>query len=276
MRSRWMGGSPAGGRGTRFFFFAMILAGSSLGAAAQAPPEDGGEAAAAGRLRVVSQPSGAIVTLAGEHRWRGTTPWEVDRGLTGSYEVTARLRGFEQWKRDIDLKSGENRELSIRLTPKRAWKAAARSILIPGWGQNYGERHGKGRAFLLGAAAGGIAWFWTNEIYQDRVDDYRSAREDYFSEDRWEELAALKARSDRAERRADQAYDHRTIAMAATAGIYAVSVIDALFFFPEPSEGSFTDLTLWEDGGARLALSPRGIAGLAISLDLATAKGGAR
>lgn len=276
MRSRRVGRVRASSLWTRAVCFVMVLAAGPTGATAQSNPDEAAEQAVPGRLRLVSEPSGAVVTLIGDHRWRGTTPWEVDRGLTGSYEVSAKLRGYERWHREIDLRPGEDRELNIRLSPKRQWKAVARSLLVPGWGQFYGDQTRKGTAFLLGTAAGGIALAWTHEAYQDEVDDYRRAREAYFDEDRLEELPALKSRADGARRAADRAYDRRTAALAVTGGFYLVSILDAALLFPSPSEGSFAAISPWGSDGPRLSLAPRGVDGLALSVDLRGPKGGSR
>ena len=70
-------------------------------------------------LRIRSEPSGAVVTLVGDHKWKGITPWDLNRGLTGSYEVHANLKGYERWERTIHLAGGEIRDLEIQLHPKR-------------------------------------------------------------------------------------------------------------------------------------------------------------
>ncbi len=277
MRSRSIEGTAALRRSAWYVMCtAFLVVGLAPGAAGQTPAEETTEAVRQSRLRMVSEPSGAMVTLEGVHRWRGTTPWEIERDIAGKYEVRVELKGYEDWSREIDLRPGEDRELTVKLARKQAWKAAARSLLVPGWGQFYADERGKGYLFLLGAAAGGIAIALTEEDYQDRVDDYRAARNAYFGEDRLEELPALRARADRERRDADRAYDRRQVALLATGAIYAISLLDAALFFPEPAEGSFADFAPWGDEGPRLGIASRGADGVALLLSLSGSKGGSR
>ncbi|NWF91199.1 MAG: PEGA domain-containing protein [Ignavibacteriaceae bacterium] len=219
-----------------------------------------------GVLRVRSEPSGALVTLVGAHRWRGTTPWDLQRGLEGTYRVSATLSGFERWRRTIEIAPGEVRDLSIELVAKRRWKAAARSAVIPGWGQRYAEQPGKGALFLLGivGAAGGL--WWLDEDYGDRVEAFRTARDAYLAEENVTLLADKRREMERAQGRAERAYDRRQVLLAATVGVYALSVLDAYLFFPEPSAGTYAGLAPWGKDGPGLALREDGPAGIGLSL----------
>ncbi len=229
-----------------------------------------------GVLRLRSEPTGAFVTLAGEHSWRGTTPFDLSRGLNGPYEVTAEMTGYERWHRSVILGQGENRELAIRLTPKTALKAGLRSALIPGWGQFYSERRGKGTLFLLATAISAGGLIWTHEDYQNKLDDLRSAKDAYFGETRLEELPALRARMVSLQHTADRAYDRRRIFLFTTGGLYAANLIDAVALFPSASRGTFASLSPWGEGGPRLSIGTSADSDLLVGLELGAKDGGAR
>ncbi|MBM3285746.1 MAG: PEGA domain-containing protein [Candidatus Eisenbacteria bacterium] len=219
-----------------------------------------------GVLRIRSEPSGALVTLAGAHRWRGTTPWDLQRGLQGTYWVSATLSGFERWRRTIEIAPGDVRDLSIELVPKQRWKAAARSVLLPGWGQRYAEQPGKGALFMLGSlgAVGGL--WWLDEDYKDHVESFRAARDAYLAEENVTWLDDKRRQMERAQRRADRAYDRRQVLLVATVGVYALSVLDAFLFFPEPAGGIYAGVAPWGAGGPMLAVGGEEPSGIGLSL----------
>jgi len=186
-------------------------------------------------LMVTSDPTGAIVHLRGAYEWVGQTPWDLDRGIQGVYLVEARLPGYEVWKGEVVVGPGGISSLHIRLSPKSAWKAGVRSLLVPGWGQFYNGSGLRG-GLILGASAvalGGL--LWTHELYRDEVDDFDAAKAAYQGATRQEDLPALKARLDKASRDADRAYDRRMVLLGAAAGLYALSFLDAVLFGPSGS-----------------------------------------
>ncbi|MBD3161427.1 MAG: PEGA domain-containing protein [Candidatus Eisenbacteria bacterium] len=232
----------------------------------------------AGTLRLRSDPPGALVILEGEHRWTGIAPWDLNRNLRGSYKVIAQLDGYEHWERTIHLVEGESRELQIRLSPKSAWEAGLRSLLVPGWGQQYAGSSGKGALFFFSAAALGGGLWWADAAYQDRVDDYRDARGAYlsaFDSGSVEDVEALRGEMQRAEGKADDAYDRRQVVLYAVGGIYLISLVDALFFFPEPSRGRFV-LSRFGENGPSLALEPSPVGEIRLSLSLGGRGGNSR
>jgi hypothetical protein len=93
-----------------------LLIGPLVRAEAQPPSET----PPTGVLRIRSEPTGAIVRLYGDHVWVGSTPWDLQRGITGTYRVVAHVEGYESWKRTITIAGGESKDLNIRLSPKHA------------------------------------------------------------------------------------------------------------------------------------------------------------
>ena len=217
----------------------LLLVATALMAAGAAGAQEGpggvpsGEAEEAIPVLVVrSDPTGAIVTLRGPYEWVGQTPWRLYRPLDGLYSVEARFPGYETWSGEAIFGPGGIRELDIRLARKTRYKAAARSALMPGWGQYYNGARTKGTIFLIGEATALTALIVTHVIYKDKVDDYETARDRYLESRDIDEWPELRRQAEKAADKADQAYDNRQIALAGAIGVYALSILDAFLFHP--------------------------------------------
>jgi hypothetical protein len=218
-------------------------------------------------VRIRSEPSGALVTLSGEHVWRGSTPWDLTRGLRGDYEVTAELSGYERWRRKIHLAEGETRELAIRLDRKTALKAAFRSVLLPGGGQFYAERPKKGAFFLAGTAVAAGGLLWAHEVYNDDLDELGDARRAYQGASTVDEIERLRPIFEDRRRDADRSFDRRQVMLGITVGLYAASILEALFHFPGPGEGRFASVGPWGEDGPHVSLQAAAGGGLAFRFD---------
>ncbi len=69
-----------------------------------------------GFINVKSSPTGAEVSL--DNRPRGRTPLYLRGILATSHQLSLSLRGHELWTKEIELKSGEQKVVSAKLTPK--------------------------------------------------------------------------------------------------------------------------------------------------------------
>ena len=134
-------------------------------------------------------------------------------------------------------------ELSIRLSPKTRWKAAARSIIIPGWGQRYADRKGKALLFHLLAAGSFAAYLITDSDFDDKYDRYDDLLQEYDaarnSGSSFDDLERLHSELLAAQDEAYDAENVRRIAIGSVVGVWALNLIDALFFFPE-DKGTFS------------------------------------
>ena len=175
---RWSGRSARGGsrpvpHGARGLRAAAAL----LALAALAPsPGRADDATGPGSVTVLSRPSGAWFTLRGGQRIAGRTPLTLSRGLMGRYHVAVGSAGYETWRSPIVLDGVRADTLWATLRPKHAWLAAARSMVVPGWGQFYGGRPGRGWVLLsagLVATAGVVA---AEVRARDRPDDAEARR----------------------------------------------------------------------------------------------------
>jgi hypothetical protein len=198
-----------------------------------------------GSLTVLSRPSGVAFRLTGDRVVVGRTPMMLERGLVGRFRVQSFEPGFEPWGRSVLLDGVSPDTLWMTLRSKSSVRAGLRSLLIPGWGQFYGERSSAGWVELIaGAAAVGVLAV-THLEYEDRVDDFDAA------------TSSVDRR--RAADRAEEAYDARNLALGVAAGVWAVSFLDAVAFFPRFNTGALTVSMGTRSGGdeARMAVVTR-------------------
>ncbi len=183
---------------------------------------------AAGSLTLLSRPAGASFRLAGEQALSGRTPLVLERGLVGRYEVTSTEPGYERWRRVITLDGVSADTLWMTLHPKSGAMAAARSLLVPGWGQFYGEHPARGVLFLTAATAAGVGLALTALRYQDKLDAYRDADARYQAASTVTEVAAAFEARRRASDDAEDAYQLRQIGVGVTGGIWGLAMLDAM------------------------------------------------
>ncbi len=212
----------------RIFIVALVLA----------IPLAGAGQGLTGGFTVDSSPPGALVTLDGAFRLTGTTPVESRQGLEGKFKVTVEKHGFEKYKSIVFLQSGKALALNIRLKPRTRFKAASRSLLIPGWGQSYGGQKFKGALFFLLTAGGVAAYLIADNDFDDKRDRYDRLYDEYKSADVYEDKQRLYQTMLNARKDAYDAENTRRITIGATIAAWGISLLDTLLFFPE-ERGSF-------------------------------------
>jgi len=187
-------------------------------------------------LIVRTSPPGAEAHLQGEADISAVTPAAFNYPLIGDYRLTVTKHGYERYRTRLVLDPARPTALDVELTPKTGVKAALRSALIPGWGQYYGDQKTKGFAFGL-MFAGAVAFFaitdndLTNKEndFESRLRDFDNARS---SGAAYSELRRLHGEMASAQKRAYDAEDVRRISMGVVAGVWGLSVLDALLFTP--------------------------------------------
>ena len=207
-----------------------------------------------GGLTVVTTPPGAQVTLDGEADLSGISPITFTYPAIGEYKLRISKRGYEGYATRILLDPSKPQQVAVELSPKTAAKAALRSALIPGWGQRYTERKGKGFLFSTLFIGAGVTLVATHMEFTDRRDDYYARLADY---DRavnhgasYDELSSLHADLAQAQDRAYDAESHRKIATVVTIGVWGLNVIDALLSSPgERATFSIKGLTVAPSSG---------------------------
>ena len=216
-----------------------------------------------GALTIQSSPPGAEVVLSGDAILSGVTPTTFVQPLIGDYRVTLTRYGYEKYKTRITGDPSRAMALDVRLTPKSRFKAAARSLFIPGWGQRYAEDKGKGLVFNLLAASSVLAYFIADGKFSRNFDRYQEQLHKYDSSKAagvsYQTLGVLHTNLMNAQQKAYDSEQTRRVTIGTVAGIWGLNVLDALLFFPE-DHSTFTI-----KGVSLLPTSSNQIYGMAVS-----------
>ncbi len=189
-----------------------------------------------GDVIIHSNPEGAQVTLSGEVVVSGVSPVRFRHPLIGNYKLILKKHGYESYSTRVVLDPTRQMEINVRLSPKTRFKAAVRSLFIPGWGQKYSDR--KARGYLFGTLAVGsiIAYFVTDADFDDKYDLYQEKLREYDSlstTGNITDLRRLKRELDKAQDDAYDAENGRRVATGAAIATWGINLLDVLFFFPE-------------------------------------------
>ena len=210
--------------------------------AAALPLAEAAHAQGAGGVVITSSPPGAVVELRGDNVFSGVTPWELNRGLSGTYEVLAAMSGYADWKGSTSLSADRRDSLHIRMKRRTPMATGLRSALLPGWGQFYADQNLKGTVFLLAEA--GAVWgvLYADSKRSDAMRDYDRAIRVYESADQIEEIEAtyevMLDEFDELER-----WQETRKRWIYTAGaIWLINVLDATLIIPSESGGLFAGL----------------------------------
>lgn len=190
-----------------------------------------------GNLTVRSNPPGADVRADGEASAAGITPVTFQYPLIGQYDLRISKHGYETYKTKVALDPSKETVVDIRLSPKTRFKAAARSLFIPGWGQRYADQKTKGFLFQMMAAGAITAFVITDHDFNNKFDRFEALEKTYDS------AKASGAGNDvmlrhynalyDAQQRAYDAENSRRISIGAVVAVWGLGVIDALLFTPE-------------------------------------------
>lgn len=212
-------------------------------------------------LTVNTNPPGARVILDGDITITGLSPVSFPGELQGRFKLTIKEEGYETYRQSLNLYSGRLMEINLGLRPKTRYKAVWRSLIIPGWGQIYSGRKTKGVIFTLLAIGATSYYFIADNDFYEKLDDYSLIRSRYFSEKNEAEKALLYSQFKTARHKAYDAESNRINAIGGVIGIWAISLIDALFLFPQQKNivpiNSLSIRPGPNQGGAQIVFSHR-------------------
>jgi len=228
------------------FGVAVLTAGAAADVRAQT---DGG-------VVIVSAPPGAVVELVGDYVFRGVTPWRLERGLSGEYEIRARKAGYEEWEGYVVLSAGRTDSVFIRLVRKTPFGAGLRSAIFPGWGQFYTGQRGKASAFFLAEAAAVAGVIWTDAKRTNAQNDVDDAWRTYHEATQVEEIEAAYSEVLRRYDELHKWHEYRKRWAYAAAAVWLANVLDATLLFPAPGEGVYSEVPAAEGSGLYAAIEP--------------------
>ena len=195
----------------------------------------------AGGLTVTSNPDGALVTLTGDAIITGVTPTKFQQTLIGLYKITIDRYGYERYNTKVVLDPSKQMEINIQLTPKTRFKSAVRSLVIPGWGQRYSNQKYKGLVYTFFATASVFGYFAADKDFDTKFNRFKETQAEYDALETSGSQTELEALLPRLLFEQDRAYDAentRRVAIGAAIAVWSISILDALFFFPE-EKGTF-------------------------------------
>lgn len=189
-----------------------------------------------GGVTVRSNPPAALATLDGFVKVTGITPTTLHHRLAGQYELSIKKPLFETYKTTLYLEPGYSQTIDVRLSPKTRFKGALRSMFIPGWGQLYSEQKGKSILFGVLAVSSVSAFIIADHNFQIKYDRYQDSETAYRnakdSAD-YDTMKRLDAQRNLHRQEAFDSEDVRRGTIGAMIGVWAINVLDVLFFFPE-------------------------------------------
>ena len=201
------------------------------------------QAQEAGSLEVVSNPPGAEAVVKGDAQVTGITPTVFRFPMVGEYRLTIKKTGFEKYSTKLLMDPANPMRIDVDLVPKTGFKAAVRSMFVPGWGQAYTGQKTKAFTFAVLFSGSVAAFFVADNNFGDKKDDFERSKQDYD-----DALSAgighseLKRLSDARNAAQEDAFDAETtrrISIGAAAGIWGLNVLDA-FLFTRTEKGTFS------------------------------------
>ena len=189
--------------------------------------------AAQGDVTIRSDPQGALVTLTGEMIVSGVTPARFRQLLIGKYIVSVERPGYERYTSRAFLDPSRSMEIDVKLTPKTRFKAAVRSLVVPGWGQYYSGQRKKAFALAVLTLGSAAAYLVADNDFDDKNDEYEAVRQQYDDAGTTAERQRLWPALRTSRQDAYNAETARRITLGAIVGCWGLNLLDALIFFPD-------------------------------------------
>ncbi len=212
-------------------------------------------------ISIVSNPPGAEAVLKGDLTIAGVTPVLFMQNLEGRYQLQLKRPGYETYKEGVYFQLGRPMSFNITLKPRTRFKAMARSVFIPGWGQLYSGQKIKGGVFFLLFAGASISYLVADSDFRDKRDYYDDLEDEFRASNSYEVKQRLYPILAEAREEVYDAESVRRITVGAVATAWALNILDVLFNFPDVaasmSEKSLTIEPNLEEGGGMVIFAHR-------------------
>ncbi len=182
---------------------------------------------------VTSSPAGAEATLEGDLIVRGVTPARFSQMMIGNYKLTVRKDGYETYTGRVLIDPGQETRVDVQLSSKTRLKAAARSLVIPGWGQRYTDQKTKGFFFTFLAASSVAAFLIADEHFDDEEARYNRLVSQFDTTSTFAARENLLPLVVEAQQDAYDAENLRRWSIGTVIGIWGLNLLDTFFFFPD-------------------------------------------
>lgn len=154
---------------------------------------------------------------------------------TGKHDITFHQPSLHPVVEQIDVEP----RLETRIQAKFGYFSLApswRSLIIPGWGQLYDDAPVEGWVLLLGAIGAGAYAGYTQYDHSTKVSDYNSIYGEYLNASTDADRALLGQSLADKYSEVDRAAKRRDVAIGLVAGVYGLSLLDALIFHSRGSD----------------------------------------
>jgi len=194
----------------------------------------GGSDKATGGLEIFVQPVSADVYLDG--KLAGSTPLTLEKVETGRYEVRLKANGYSDYRTHIEIIHDQFSVVNATLSRAHhiAWQqsrtaAIQSSLLFPGKGQvDLGYR--RGWTYFFGFAAAGWYGYYQFHKNEDERDKFNKAQNAYAIAESPEAAGIEYGRMMDARKNMSSQQDHYEYAWMAMGGVWALNMIDVLYF----------------------------------------------
>ncbi|HOD65910.1 MAG TPA: DUF5683 domain-containing protein [candidate division Zixibacteria bacterium] len=211
-------------------------------AAALAPVPVAAQADSDPGVIVRTDPPGCLVTLRGEIQASGVAPVHFRQLLIGDYRLKVERPGWETYSSRLVLDPTKQVAVDVNLSRKTRFKGAVRSLVIPGWGQRYADKDLKAGVSFGMALASGAAFLLADDEFDYRHGVYNEEKRKYLAlpKDAPAEVQQAMFNSVKtAHEKAVDAENVRRATIGAAIGVWALSLLDAVLFFPS-EQGTFS------------------------------------
>lgn len=206
---------------------------SSARGAAAAKNQRSSEGAA---ISLETAPVRASVCLSGLLTVRGYTPFSCGGLPGGGYRLSVEHPRFEPRSLDVELSPGETLYLDLALMPKTRYRAALRSLVVPGWGQLYAGNSTKGWTLICGEIVAAGSAYLLRRNYQDEVERYDESLHRYEDATYVGDIEKYRREVEVNYRNVERAHDYMKYATYVAAGVWAIAVLDAVVYDPAAVE----------------------------------------
>ncbi len=182
---------------------------------------------ATGRLKLNATPPDAQITVDGK-----PIPDTYLILPVGRYTVRCEKSGYYAQKKKAHISRNQDTVLEFNLQRKTKGKGIVRSLFFPGWGQSYMENGGRGLfykfGFLLSAAG---AYYFTDQ-YNKSVKEYNTLHDQYLQAIDYQQALDLGDQMESQYKKVEDNEKFRNYFYAATAGVWLINLLDAMFLPP--------------------------------------------
>lgn len=199
-------------------------------------------ARSSGGVVITSVPSGAVVELRGTHVLSGVTPWRLNRGISGMYEVWASKPGYADWHGSTSLSATRRDSVFIRLSRKTPLATGLRSAILPGWGQFYSGQNLKGTVFLLAEVGAVTGILYSDAKREDAMSEYEAKQRLYNTATQSDEIVDAYNEMMIAFDDLERWHENRKRWVYAAGVVWLANVLDATLLVPREGGSMFTGL----------------------------------